>query len=69
MFLKYVLGHKEYLEAAEPSFIWYIIYNSYGSFCQKNAKIHFISPLDAKKDASMPKKMEVDKKEKKMNLD
>ena len=62
MFLKYVFGHlysRKYLEAAEPSFIWYIIYNSDGSFCQKtNVKIHFISPLDAKTDASMPK-MEV----------
>ena len=56
MFLKYVLGHRKYLGAAEPSYIWYIFYNGYGSFCQKktNVKIHFISPLDAK-NASMPK--------------
>ena len=56
MFLKYVLGHRKHLGAAEPSFIWNIIYNGDGFFCQKtNVKIHFISPLDAKKDASMPK--------------
>ena len=56
MFLKYVLGHRKYLGAAVPSFIWYIFYNSDGFFCQKtNVKIHFILPLDAKKDASMPK--------------
>ena len=38
MFLEYVLGHRKYLGAAEPSFIWYIFYNSDGFFCQKNVK-------------------------------
>ena len=60
MFLKYVLGRRKHLGAAEPSFIWNIIYNSDGFFCQRaNVKIHFILPLDAKKDASMAK-MEID---------
>ena len=49
MFLKYGLGHRKHLGAAEPSFIWYIFYNSDGFFCQKAiVKIHFILPLDAK---------------------